>query len=328
MPTKPDVSEINQKSNLMLVTLVISGASGAISSLLLGLLLIDIGSTFNVSVGIAGQLNTVTFLVAILFSLLTGLLSVKFDHKRILQIGILAYSVVGLGCFYATDFLTMMFFYSFTGIGIALGNTMIFTLTNLFPTEKRGQVIGFIMAGMSGSYLIGTIIVPQLVGLGGWKFGFVGYLLPISLLSQFLVIIAIPKRTSEEESNYPQVKASVGFRSVLSNKSAIFSLLGYLLAMAMWASLTYMVSYFREFYKISIAESSIILLLASFGYMVGSLTSSKLAKKFGRKPLIGAAITLAGILLILIPFLPIVLVSVGIFGLICLLVSWMDTSST
>ena len=62
--------------------------------------------------------------------------------------------------------------------------------------------------------------------------------------------------------------------------------------------------------------------------MVGSLTSHKLAKRFGRKPLIGIAITIAGILLMLIPFSPVVLIAVSLFGLLCLLVSWMDTSST
>jgi DHA1 family purine base/nucleoside efflux pump-like MFS transporter len=312
-------------SFLFLIALTFSGFTASIASMLSGLLLIDIGTTFNVAVGVAGQICTGSFLVSIIFALLTSLFSLIFDHKKILQLGIMAYTVAAIGCYLAPNFNFMMVSFSLTGIGYALATTMIFTLTGLFPPERRGEAIGYIIAGMSGSYLVGALVVPYLQGIGGWRYAFIGYLLPSSVLALVVVTFAVPQGSR----NVGEVKLSEGFRNIFVNRSAFSSLSGYLLAIVMWQGfLTYNMSFFRDQFLVSIGQASIIILFGASLYTVGSVFSSRLASRLGRKTLVTVSILVASMLFIVYSYLPVFVFSAGVMCVACFLVGLMDASST
>jgi predicted MFS family arabinose efflux permease len=313
----------------ILLTLLLAGFSSMISGLLSGLLLIDMGETFNVTVAIAGQMQTFSFIVSIIFALLTSLLSLKYSHKLLLQIGLLAYIFSSVGCFLAPSFATVVLSFSLTGIGYALSTTMVFTLvSDLFSLEKRGEVIGLIIAGMSGSYLIGAFVVPVLQAMGGWRMAFIGYMFPSSLLTLAMATATIPKSTLESNSG-DLVNIKDSFKVVLSNRSAVSSLLGYLLAMVTWQSImTYNTSFFRETFSITIGKASLFILIGATLYTLGSIISGKMVNRFGRKPLTVLSIMIAGLVIMTYSYLPGFLASAGFLCLACLLVGIMDTAST
>lgn len=311
-----------------LIALVLSGFTASIASMLSGLLLIDIGETFNVTVGVAGQMCTFSFIISIIFALLTSMFSVKYNHKTLLQIGLLAYIASAIGCYLAPNFNIMMAAFSLSGIGYALATTMTFTLTGLFPQKKRGEAIGFIIAGMSGSYLIGALVVPYLQSIGGWRYTFFGYLLPSSALALILTTLIIPRGSSGSD-NRDQIKLGEGFKAIFSNRSAFFSLLGYLLIIVMWQGiLTYNTSFFRTSFLISIGEASIIILIGSTLYTIGSVASNRIANRVGRKPLVAASILVASMMLMVYSYSPIFVLSAGLMCVACFLVGLMDASST
>jgi predicted MFS family arabinose efflux permease len=312
----------------ILIALVLSGFAASIASMLSGLLLIDIGETFELTVGLAGQMCTFSFIISIVFALLTSIFSVKYNHKMLLQVGLLAYAASAIGCFLAPNFNIMVIAFSLSGIGYALATTMVFTLTELVPQKKRGEAIGFIIAGMSGAYLVGALVVPYLQSFGGWRYTFLGYLLPSSVLALILATITIPRK-SVNVDNREQIKFGVGFRIIISNRSAVFSLLGYLLAIATWQSiLTYNTSFFRSSFLISIGEATIIILIGATVYTIGSVISSRIANRVGRKSLVTISILLASILVMGFSYSPIFMLSVGLMCTVCFLVGVMDASST
>jgi len=308
--------------------MVLSGFTASIANMLSGLLLIDIGETFNVSVGVAGQMCTLSFIISIIFSLLTGIFSVKYDHKTLLQIGLIAYAASAIGCYLAINFTMMVAAFSLSGIGYALATTMIFTLTELFPQKRRGEAIGFIIAGMSGSYLVGALVVPYLQNIGGWRYTFFGYFLPSSILALILTTLIVPRKSSSSDRGN-QIKISEGFKAIFANRSAVSSLLGYLLAIATWQGiLTYNTSFFRESFLISLGEASIIILIGATLYTIGSVASSRIAGRVRRKPLVAISILAASIMGMVFSYSSIFLVSVGFLCAICFLVGVMDASST
>jgi predicted MFS family arabinose efflux permease len=204
---------------------------------------------------------------------------------------------------------------------------MIFTLTELLPQKRRGEAIGFIIAGMSGSYLVGALIVPYLQSIGGWRYSFLGYLLPSSVLALILSTIIIPGKSSSDNRN--QIKLGEVFKKIYSNRSAFSSLLGYLLAIAAWQGiLTYFTSFFRNSFLISIGEASIIILIGATLYTIGSVASSRIAHRVGRKRLVSVSILIAGIMIMVFSYSPIFVISAGLLYTICLLVGMMDASST
>ncbi len=315
--------------NLVLITLMLSALASMISGMISGLQLIDIGETFNVTVAIAGQMLTFSFVISVIFALLTSIFTLRYNHKLLLQIGLAAYVVSAIGCFMAPNFTTMIASYSLTGIGYALTTSMAFTLAaELFPVEKRGAVIGWIVAGQSGSYLVGAFVVPFLQSIGGWRSTFIGYMFPISVLALVLATTFIPRNMhGSQTSSQRGLKES--FKEVFSNRSAISSLVGLLFAMAAWQSvLAYFGSFFREWFNMTINETSILILFCATIYTFGSIASGRMVNRIGRKPLTVVPILFAGITIITYTRLPNVVLSGGFLCVSCLMVGIMDAAST
>jgi len=312
-----------------LITLVMSALASMISGMLSGLQLIDIGATFNVTVAIAGQMLTFSFIVSVVFALLTSVLTLKYNHKLLLQLGLATYALSAIGCFLAPNFTAMIASYSLTGIGYALTTTMVFTLAaELFPVERRGGVIGWIVAGMSGSYLIGAFVVPFIQNIAGWRGTFIGYLLPFSGLALVLATTSIPGKVQGQQTG-SQNGLKESFKKVFSNRSAISSLAGLLFAMAAWQSvMAYFSSFFREGFNWTIGDTSILVLFGSTLYTVGSIACGRMMNRMGRKPLTVVPILIAGIGIISFSRLPIAMLAGGVICLICLMVGVMDAAST
>jgi DHA1 family putative efflux transporter-like MFS transporter len=323
--------EDNQRTNLLLITLalVISALSTTISLLISGLLLIDIGNTFNVTVAVAGQLRTFSSIIAILFAFLTTALTLRYNHKTLLQIGLIAYILSATGCCLAPNLVLMIASFSLTGIGYALTTTMAFTLVaELFPVEKRGETIGMIIGGMSGSYLIGAFIVPYLQNVGGWRLTFSGYMLPTSLLALILSSLFIPRKI-KNITNEAQHSLKDGFRNILSNKSACLSLVGLLLAIASGSAVnTYAASFFRQGFYMTVNEVALLLFVGSTLYTVGSIMGGRIVNRTGSKPLTVVTILFSGLAVMSFAYIPSAWISGACLCISFLLFGMMDTSST
>lgn len=70
-----------------------------------------------------------------------------------------------------------------------------------FHLEKRSSAIGWLIAGNPSSFLFGAQIIATLIGIGGWRIAFLGWVLPISLLSILSVIIGLPSTSVRSQSS-------------------------------------------------------------------------------------------------------------------------------
>jgi predicted MFS family arabinose efflux permease len=84
------------------------------------LLLVDIGGTFQVPTGVAGQIRPISFVGAVVTALVMGVFSVRLKHKSLLLLGALLIGVGAVGCFLAPSFEYMMAFFSLNGIGSSM----------------------------------------------------------------------------------------------------------------------------------------------------------------------------------------------------------------
>lgn len=104
-----DTKMLNRR--FLLPTLFASSFSVTSANIITSLLLIEIGFTFGVSVGIAGQIRTLSFIVAIIASLLLGALSIKFEHKSLLLLGLIASTISALASGFSFNFIMMLLLY-------------------------------------------------------------------------------------------------------------------------------------------------------------------------------------------------------------------------
>jgi len=291
---------------LFLPSLVISYFATGPLAVSVALFLIDIGNTFNVSVGVMGQINTPYSVVAFVFALFMGILSVRFKHKSLLLIGLLLTGISALGCLLAPDFYVMLASYSLSGLGWAMVSPMGVTMIGEhFPLEKRASAIGWIVAGGALSYVIGAPLIALIGGFGGWRFALLGFVIPIILTGLLLAFVGLP---STSRSHKPKVNRRMpmrSFKEVLANKSATSCLIGDALRSAAFvAILIYGTSFFRQRFLVSIDFASIWIVGAASCYTFGGLVSGPVVNRFGRKTSSVFTAFLAGIFTISYAYMP------------------------
>jgi predicted MFS family arabinose efflux permease len=289
--------EKSSPGRLFLPSLAFSYFATGPLGVLISLLLIDIGETFGVSEGVMGQINTLYSIVAVVFALLMGILSLRFKHKSLLLIGLLFIGISALGCLVAPNFILMIVSYSLSGLGWAMVSPMCVTLIGeYFSLEKRASAIGWIIAGGALPFVIGAPIIASIAGVGGWRLAIIGFVIPVLLASILLVFIGLPPIS---HSRQPTVNGNTylkSFKGVLSGRSPIACLIGDALRQASFiAILIYGASFFMRRFLVSIDFASIWILGAASCYTLGSLVSGPIINRFGRKTSTVLTAFLAGI---------------------------------
>lgn len=274
----------NPFGRLILPSLVISRFALQPGSLLVSLLLIDIGSTFGLPIGVVGQLRTAASVVGVVSALLMGALSIRYRHKSLLIVGLLIVVVSSIGSALSTTFGMMLVFSSFRAIGVGMAAPMTVALVaELLPLERRSGAIGWVIAGQPLAYLIGAPLIGFLAGYGGWRTPFLAFVMPSALVALLF------SQWGLSSGHQPQQTVggrsfSRGFNAVLTNRSAVACLLGFVLSMVSFqAVLLYMASFFRQTFQLTTGVTSLIILGSSLFYFLGNLGQKRLVSRFGRK---------------------------------------------
>jgi len=298
--------EKHSLGKLVVPSLVFSGFAIQPPAILTGLLLIDIGATFECSVGVVGQIRTVSSIVAVASALLMGILSVQFKHKSLLMMGLLFVSISAIACCFSSSFNMMLASYSISGLGAAMATPMTFTLVaSYFPLEKRAAVIGWIIAGIALSYLVGAPVIGVIEGLAGWRLAFLGFVLPVSLLGLLFAAKGLPTTSGNHQPTISGKSYLVGFKGVFSNRSADACLTGSALVSATYqAVLVYSASFYRQRFLVSTGLASIIVLGGALFFTLGAMVSGRFVKRIGRKPLAVLTCFLGGVFIVSYTSLP------------------------
>jgi len=297
--THPTDSIVTSR-RLTLLSLVIATSVVWIPSLLAGILLIDIGQTFGQPVGVVGQIFTVARIVGVASALILGVLSVRYKHKTLLTIGLLSYAIFSISCSLAPDFNLMLMSYSLSGLGLAVVMPMSMTIIGeRFPLEERASAIGWISVGTS----IFGIIAGPLIGLtldyGGWRFAFIVFVLPLSLVGLLAVLRWLPSGNDVQAFEMDDRDFFAGFKEIFSNRSALACLVGYTLSLASMIVLgSYYPSFLRERFLVSAEFVSNMFAIVYLGYSLGSAVCGRLVDRFGRKPLLVFTLLIESLLIV------------------------------
>jgi DHA1 family inner membrane transport protein len=280
--------------------------------MLAGLLLIDIASTFGTSVGVMGQIRTTSAMVAVVVALLMAGLSVRFKHKHLLITGLAFIVVSALGSGLAPNYATILVIFSLSGVGAAMANPMSQSILGEYlPLDRRASTMGWMLGASAAAYLIGAPVFAYISGIGGWRWAFLGFILPMTALSLTFAAYGLPRPRDDEGSGGGGVLEA--FRAVFTSASAAACLLGNLIINATWGThLSYSSSLLRQRFLVSTGFASLSTIVGATCFIVGSVSSGRLVNRFGRRRLavilaIPAGLSLVGVYNL--EFLPVVLIS-------------------
>ena len=279
--------------------------------LLVGLLMLDIAVTFQVTVGIASQIVTISKIASIVAGLAMGALSVRFRQKRLLVAGIIIITIGMLGSLLAPNFIYLQFFYPFDGIGSVMISAMAITLIAAFlPLQRRPRAIGWLVAAGSLAWVIGAPLLGMIAGFGGWRAVLAWFMLPISLVSLVLVYLYVPSAPKLKIKFDKQAYLN-SFRKILKNKSAIACLSGIALAAFLQSWAVFAITFYRTRFSVPIEFASLILLSVTLFFALGGIIGGRIVNRVGRKNLLIASVVIRSVIiaaLVYMPFLWIALV--------------------
>ncbi len=287
---------IEGRARLVLSVLFLLRFISGTPSIIIGLLLIEIGQTFSTPIGMTGQIGTFYSILGIITAIVLGAVSVRFNHKSLLLTGFLTFLASAIGCGFAPSFLLMIIFYSLSGLSVSIIAPMTTTLVaNYFPPDFRPNAIGWLIAGASSSYILGAQLITRIAGIGGWRAAFLWLILPLNIFGLLAAKTTLP---DIKKPDIPSSKTSYikGFTAILRNRSAFFCLVGTALRnMSFQVILLYGTSMLREQFDLQRGLASIIMTAAALFYTIGSLFAGKFTTKYGRKNITLISVLIASV---------------------------------
>lgn len=274
-----------------LLSLALSRGVTNLPIIVLGMVLIEIAATFNISIGMAGQLTTAFSVVAIIFSLIMGIISTKFDHRDLLCLGLVLYLITATVTYFVDSFMLLLTIFALSGIATAIVVSMPNALIGeLLPVQKRTSAFGLTLVITALFFLIGTPATNVISGNMGWRSAIFWVINPLTIMTLILVYLKIPKRSSNQIRRGSSVDVLSGFREVIKNTSAIACLVGTMLGLATFnVFLVYGVSLWRQVYGVSTSFVSVVMVVLPLFYIAGCLAADPLTNKLGRKLLTSAS---------------------------------------
>lgn len=296
---------------LLVPSLAVAFFSTWIIESLTGIFLIDVTTTFfgspnPTSIAITGQLVTLSSIVSIFAAILLGIMSVSYNHKKLLLMGSLSVTLGTLGCFFAPDFLFMQVFFPIEGIGSATIGAMAFAIVGEFlALEKRPKAIGWILAAASTSSIVGLLVISLFFsGAGGWRSYLLWFALPISLVSLAAVYFGVPASPPKPRIIGKEAYLS-SFRQVFLKKSAASCLIGVMFRQAgfAWVSV-YSATFFRTQFGLSLSSAALLGLVGGVFFVIAEIVGGHLVNRIGRKRQLVATLVISSPLLMLVAFVP------------------------
>ncbi len=294
-----ETTELHKRRSLVLPTLIIAISSTDPPTLILSISLIEVAIAFGVSVSLAGQIRSITSVLAVVAALAMGMMSVRYNYKSLLLGGLIITLVSALCCKFAPSFILLIICFSAMGLASSLVRPMVFSyIGEYYPGEQRSKVVGTLASLRSVSYLVMVQLIRVVVSDWGWRGAFLFLVVPMTFLGLALSIKVLPSVKNRETTS--QTNVLEGYRGVLASRSALACLLGNLLAYGAWCGgvLTYTVTYLREAFLLPLSEASNIFSGLIAGFLVGNYLGGLLAKRLGGKRVIVASSLLTGILII------------------------------
>jgi predicted MFS family arabinose efflux permease len=290
---------------LLVPTLVIGTMSVSVSVTMLQLFLVDIGSTFNVSVGVASQLATVNHAGELVSALLMGFLAVRLRYKPLILAGILLVVFSAVGSFFAPDFATMQVFFALEGIGTVMFSVMALTMIgDAFAPRKRAKAVSYLMAALFGMALVSFPLSGFVANIAGWRSNFVLQTLPVALAGLILALFIVPSKLNEQTVTVRKASYLESFKQVLTDKSATACLASQILAAAGSMASIFGIALYRERFSVPLNFTVVIAMASLAIFIVGSMVAGRLTNKFGAKLTTVIGTFLCGVFTMIYFFIP------------------------
>jgi predicted MFS family arabinose efflux permease len=281
---------MTRRARIVAATLLAALGASQAALVVLNPVLPSIADDLDVSIATAGQLRTISGLVAGLTALAAGLLAARIGLRELLGIGLAILAVGSLLSAVAPGFPALAATQAFVGAGIGVSYSVAVAAAAEWATpEERSRVLSIALLGPPLAWIVGMPIVG-IVGERSWRLAWI--------VVPFLMALAAGVLLLRRPST-PPAKVRAAFHSVLREPGVVRWSAGELLAFSGWAgTLVFAGALFIESYDLSIAATGFVLGFAALIYLPGNLLFRRWVDEHDRVLLIVLALASAAIVVI------------------------------
>ena len=258
-------------------------------------LIIPIGLELHLSTLMLSYALSASIIAAAVGGVVFGVLSDKYGRKPVLQWTIIIYCIGTLLCAFSNSIETLIIFRIITGLGVGGEWATRQTYVNeTFPSRLRGKFGALLQTGNPVGFIMAAIVGGFLAPIIGWREAFL-----VSVFPAVLVIL-IRRKIPESDlwlKNKINADKTVIKQSLINKRNEFITLffkpyrkiflkallLAILGSSAYWFTYSWLPTYLQS-QNISIAKSSIWIIVNQIGGIIGLLSFGVVADRFGRRP--------------------------------------------
>ena len=283
--------EVNKAWFYFILSLAILTTQTAI--LMVPALLVEIAEDLEVSVAVAGQLNTATFAALAVSIVAVGPLADSFGRRPVALAGVLLVTVSVVASYFATNLEVFLALRVLAGLGGGtIPPTSVGVVSDVISPARRPQAVG----GIMGTVVLTSAVTIPLVALfadwWGWRFSFLlaGFLLAGAFLLNW---VWYPRDNRERVRNLVFFARYGSLISMNFFRVAVSLLLTQRLAY--WGVVSFLAARLIQSYDLSLEFVAIPLLISAVGQVVGTYAAGFVAAKSYRVALVTVTTTLGGV---------------------------------
>ncbi|MER6030916.1 MFS transporter [Streptomyces sp. NPDC001851] len=240
---------------------------------------------------------------ALLFAVvapLCGAMSDRIGRRRILCTGLVLFAVANVLTSLGSDFTFVLATRALAGLGSSMIMPSVYALiAENFPFERRGKVMGIVVAGLLSSTVLGVPLGSYLAYLLDWRAAFVA--VAVVAAAVYVTVLALlpavaPKAPAQGGSGNP-VAAYLGMIRRAVTTPALLCVLGSTLlwSAALYGMFSNIGIFFAERFGFNEAQTGFAIMGSGAGSMAGALLGGRIADRLGkRRVLVVAALVAAG----------------------------------
>ncbi|MGI8585471.1 MAG: MFS transporter [Thermoleophilaceae bacterium] len=284
-------------SRRLLLPLVLATMATQANIVILSPIIIEVGSELEASVSAVGQGRSIMAAAAVLAALAIGQAIDRIGVRPLLIAGGALGAAGAIATGAAPSLLAFHLAHALVGLGVACLLSAGFAGVAAFFDERRaGSAMGYVVAAQSVAWIVGVPVIGVLTDAVSWR---AAYAVPAAACLAALAAAALllPRATHAAEPSGGGEPA--GVLTVLRHGSARRWALAELVAYSAWtAELTYAGAFYVQSYGVEESAVGFLLAIGSVAFMLASLGTDRLTRRFERRRLIVLASLGMGLMLV------------------------------
>ncbi|EHN75374.1 multidrug resistance protein [Streptomyces coelicoflavus ZG0656] len=239
---------------------------------------------------------------ALLFALvapLCGAMSDRLGRRRILCTGLVIFALANVLTGLGGDFALILVSRAVAGLGSAMIMPSVYAMiAENFPFEKRGKIMGIVVAGLLSSTVLGVPLGSYLAHLMSWRAAFFA-VAAVAAAVYLMVLVRLPAVPPKDPQTRPAGNPVAAYLGMIRRAVTTPALLCVLGSTLLWNAALYgMFSnigiFFAERFDFDEAKTGFAIMGSGAGSMAGALLGGRIADRLGkRRVLVVAAVVAA-----------------------------------